>query len=473
MKSKPHGIVAANFEKERHCSGTFLITATPMTAQTKKILVVDDEKNLREVLRIELTAAGAEVTEAENGIQALERIEREEFDVMLLDLNMPVLGGIDVLKKMKPFELSVEVVVLTAHATVSTAVDAMKLGAYDFLTKPFHLEELIQVIDKAVEKKKLRNENLLLKTQVRRQTDLPLIIGTSSAVQDLLEAAGKVAQSGLPVLITGESGVGKELIAATVHRGSSRADGPFVPINCGALPETMIESELFGYEKGAFTGAASRKLGLLEVANEGTLFLDEIGDMPLALQVKLLRVLETGRFFRLGGTREQNVDVRVLAATNKDLQAEIPKKTFRQDLYYRIAALTLHSPPLRERAEDIPALIEHFIKDDPEFRNKAFSQEAISVLSGYSWPGNVRELRNVVHRALLLSPGRVIMPTDLPADLHARPAARMSPLDVVEREHILRVLDEVKGHRGRAAEVLGIDPKTLYRKLAGYGVPDR
>jgi len=435
-----------------------------------KILIVDDEKNLREVLAIELSADGDEVDAAEDGVRALELLEKTEYDVILLDLNMPRMGGIEVLKKIAALDIPVEVIVLTANTTVSVAVEAMKLGAYDYLTKPFRREELSPILEKAFEKKKLRSENLILKTQVERQQDNRRIVAKSPAMLELLETVGKIAASDYPVLITGESGTGKELIASAIHSGSKRHDKPFVALNCGAIPENMIESELFGYEKGAFTGAQARKLGLLEVANKGTLFLDEIGDMPLALQVKLLRVIETGTFFRLGGIREQKVDIRIVAATHKDLKAEISRGAFRQDLYYRISSFVVQIMPLRERPEDIPELIEFFLKQAPDFRHKQFSKQALAVLSQYAWPGNVRELQNVLHRALLLSKNNIIEPTDLPLEICGVQHTGSARLEDMEREHILKVLKASGGQRNRAAEALGIDPKTLYRKLAGYGV---
>jgi DNA-binding NtrC family response regulator len=437
-----------------------------------KILVVDDEKNLRQVLAIELSADGDEVDTAEDGVSALELLEKKEYDVVLLDLNMPRMGGIDVLKKIEALELPVEVIILTANTTITAAVEAMKLGAYDYLTKPFRLEELSPIIEKAFEKKKLRSENLILKTQIERRQDNGYIVAKSPAMLELLATAGKIAASDYPVMITGESGAGKELIASSIHAGSKRPDRPFVALNCGAIPENMIESELFGYEKGAFTGAQARKLGLLEVANKGTLFLDEIGDMPPALQVKLLRVIETGTFFRLGGTREQKVDVRIVAATNKDLKAEIARGSFRQDLYYRISSFVVHIMPLRDRPEDIPALIAYFTERSPEFRHKRFSKEALAMLSRYPWPGNVRELQNVLHRALLLSKNDIIEPSDLPLDLCGAQLSGSARLEDVEREHILKILKASGGQRNRAAEALGIDPKTLYRKLVGYGLKE-
>jgi len=434
-----------------------------------KVMIADDEKNIRELLRDALSPLVSHVVAIENGTKALELLEKEEFDVLLLDMNMPGLDGIEVLKRIKSQEIPTEVVILTAHATVMTAVEAMKLGAYDYLMKPFKIVELAPVIEKAYEKKKLRNENLLLKTQVKRQWETLSLIAESPAMREVLEMAKKVAGSTFPVLIIGESGTGKELVARTIHGSSARVDESYVVINCGAIPENMIESELFGFEKGAFTGAHARKPGLLEIAHQGTLFLDEIGDMPLPLQVKLLRVIETGCFYRLGGTREMKVDVRVLSATNKNLKTEIEKGAFRQDLYYRISALNIVLPPLRDRQEDIVPLIKHFQSRDPAFKQKTFNDEALNILSAYAWPGNVRELQHVVHRVLLLSKGNVIEPADLPSDLMREPGPGSERLDDRERLHILTVLKKSGGDRSKAADILGIHPKTLARKLSGYG----
>jgi DNA-binding NtrC family response regulator len=435
-----------------------------------RILIADDEKNIRELLRDELATMASRVAVAENGRLALELLEKNEYDVLLLDLSMPGMDGIDVLKKLNTLDIPTEVIVLTAHATIQTAVEAMKLGAYDYLLKPFKIAELLPVIEKAYEKKKLRTENLLLKTQVKKQSEIPFLIAESPIMRDVIERSKKVAQSDFPVLITGESGTGKELIARIIHNASSRADRSYVVINCGALPETMIESELFGYEKGAFTGAQAKKPGLLEIAHEGTLFLDEIGDMPLSLQVKLLRVIETGNFYRLGGTREQQVSVRIISATNKDLKSGIEKGTFREDLYYRISALTVHLPPLRERKEDIVPLIEHCRRSNPAFKQKQFGSDALKILSGHAWPGNVRELQNVVHHVLLLSKNDLIEPADLPGDMGGRPGVGSIRLDDLEREHILRILKQSGGDRNKAAEALGVHPRTLARKLAEYGI---
>jgi two-component system response regulator AtoC len=435
-----------------------------------RLLIADDDRNLTTVLTTELSESGYDVSMTGSGSNAAILLEDEDFDVLLLDLNMPGLGGIDVLKKIRTSEMPPEVIILTGHGTVNTAVEAMKLGAYDFLAKPFKLEELKAVIDKAYEKRKLLAENLLLKTQLRRQTTRKIIVTRNPLLLEILETARRVAVSDFPVLIYGETGVGKELFARTIHDASPRSDGPFIPINCPAIPENMIESELFGHEKGAFTGAYSRKMGLIEIAHNGTLFFDEIGELPLNLQVKLLRVLETRAFFRVGGVKEMWADVKFVAASNKELKAEVEKGNFRPDLYYRLSALTLRVPPLRERKEDIPLLIEHFTKDDADFRNKTFGREALDVLSAYPWPGNVRELQNVVHRTLLLSKNTVVDPDDLSADLFTRSATSGKRLREIEKDHILRVLKEVDGLRGKAAEILGIDPKTLYRKLSRYGL---
>ncbi len=435
-----------------------------------RVLIADDEKNIRELLRDELATSMAHVAAVESGPAALAELERSEYDILLLDLTMPGMDGIEVLKKLKALDISAEVIILTANATVLTAVEAMKLGAYDYLMKPFKISELVPLIEKAYEKKKLRTENLLLKTQVKKQAEVPTLIAESPVMRDVIERSKKVAQSDFPVLITGESGTGKELIARFIHNASPRAERSYVVINCGALPENMIESELFGYEKGAFTGAQARKPGLLEIAHQGTLFLDEIGDMPLPLQVKLLRAIETGAFYRLGGTREQQVSVRIISATHKLLKAEIAKGSFREDLYFRISALSVHLPPLRERPEDIVPLIEHCRCSSPAFKQKRFSDASLKVLSGYAWPGNVRELQNIVQHQLLLAENDVIDPADLPQELTKRPPATSIRLDDLEREHILSILKLAGGDRNKASEALGIHPRTLLRKLAEYGI---
>ncbi len=435
-----------------------------------KILILDDEKNIREMLRDELAGRVSHVVEADSGQKALELMAHEEFDVLLLDLNMSGLHGIEVLKRMRDHEFATEAIVFTGHGSVATAVEAMKLGAYDYIMKPVSVAELLPVIEKAAEKKKLRAENLLLKTQVKRHWETPALVAQSRAMLEALETAQIAGASDFPVLITGETGTGKELLARTIHRESARAERSYVVINCGALPESMIESELFGFEKGAFTGAHARKPGLLEIAHNGTLFLDELGDMPLPLQIKLLRVVESGRFYRLGGTHELEVRVRIVSATNKDVKALIESGAFRQDLFFRIAAMTVHIPPLRERQEDIIPLIEHFMSNNPAFKNKRFSDDALEILMHYPWPGNVRELQHVVSRALLLAKKSVVEPADLPSDMLPGRNAHSARIEDLERRHILATLKQFEGDREKAAETLGVHPKTLSRKLASYKI---
>lgn len=437
-----------------------------------KILIVDDDKNLNKVLINELSEEGFSVQGTGSGVKAVGMLEKDGFDVLILDLNMPGLDGLEVLKKIRTLDITTEVIILTGHGTVSSAVEAMKLGAYDFLTKPFELEVLKAVIEKAHEKKALRSENLLLKAQMRRQAKTQTIITKDLRMLEVLENVKKVAQSDYPVLVEGESGVGKELIARAVHDGSRRKEGPFIPINCGAIPENMLETELFGHERGAFTGAITKKMGLLEIGEHGSIFLDEIAELSPPLQGKLLRAVETGSFFRVGGVKEVMVDTRFIAATNKDIKKEVEKGQFRKDLYYRISAMGLFVPPLRERQEDIPLLISHFLEASPVFRKKRFSPDAMILLSKYPWPGNVRELQNVVHRAALLSKGEMIGPDGLPEDLAEDSQTSGKRIEDVEREHILRVLKEAGGQKGRAAQILGVDPKTLYRKLLSYGITE-
>jgi two-component system response regulator AtoC len=435
-----------------------------------RVLVVDDEKNFRKVIAQELRREAFSVKEAADGKEALDLLTREEFDVILLDLSMPGLGGMELLRKIKDLDSLLEVIILTAHGTISTAVEAVKLGAYDFLTKPFRMEELSAVIAKAYEKKELFRQNWLLRARIERQAEPYRIITRNAQFLSILESVQKIARSNLPVLISGESGVGKELIARAIHGASPQSSGPFIPINCGAIPENMMESELFGHEKGAFTGAHARKPGLLEVAHQGILFLDEVSELIPNLQAKLLRAIETGSFFKVGGTRETKVDIRFLAATNRNLKEDTEKGRFRTDLYFRLSALTVAIPPLRERREDIALLVEYFIQENPEFHKRRFSLEALKVLERYPWPGNVRELKNIVHRTLLLSEQEIIEPAALPPGLFGDPGRGSKKLEDVEKEHILQVLKEAGGRRGKAAEILGVDPKTLYRKMLSYGL---
>ncbi|MGH7363056.1 MAG: sigma-54-dependent transcriptional regulator [Candidatus Methylomirabilales bacterium] len=447
-----------------------------------RVLVADDERNFTQILKMELGREGYVVDVAVDGQEALGRLGRAEYDVLVLDLKMPEVPGMEVLREIRSWEAGPEVIVLTGHATVATAIEAMKLGAYDYLTKPCKTEELALLVRKASEKRRLLRENLLLRARAERSEAFPQIVTQDPSMRAVLEMLVKIAPTDSAVLIQGESGTGKELVANAIHQRSRRKDGPFVVINCGALQETVLESELFGHEKGAFTGAVAAKPGLFELADGGTLFLDEIGEVSPAMQVRLLRVIETGRFFRVGGVRERLVDVRILSATNKDLRKVMEAGTFRQDLFYRVAMITVSLPPLRDRRGDIPPLVQHILEQQAALGRKTVSPETLDLLTAYPWPGNVRELQHVIRRALILAPTDRIGPEDLPLDLRVRagplspahplPPGPLTTLEDVERQHIVRVLTEVKGHRGRAAEILGIDPKTLYRKIRAYRIGD-
>lgn len=445
-----------------------------------KLLIAEDEKNLGLVLQKELQRLGHEVTLVHDGEAAIRAARETEFDVALLDIMMPVIGGIEVLRELRQQEQPPEVLMMTGHATVETALQAMKLGAYDYLTKPCLIRELEAILNKAYEKRQLRRENLILQSRLTYKEKAPDIVVHSKKMHDVMSLVRKVAATNAIVLVTGESGTGKELVANTVHRFSARSEGPFIDISCAAIQETLLESELFGYEAGAFTGARKRKLGLFELANGGTLFLDEIGEMSLTLQSKLLRVLETQSFFRVGGTKKVEVDVRIIAATNRELEQSVVESKFRQDLLFRINNFTIKLPPLRERTEDIPPLAEHFLSLVGGGTNKQLSPEAMDVLVNYSWPGNVREIRNVIERAVILSSQDEILPEDLPLELRAQIEPRLGPsngsqqapvnLEEMKKKQILNVLEQTGWHQGKASELLGISPSTLYRQLKSYGL---
>lgn len=443
-----------------------------------RVLLADDEVNYVRLLEPQLRSRGFQVSVVHDGRDALDRLQDEDFDVAVLDLRMPELDGIQVLKEVRQGDSPPEVIILTGHETVETAVAAMKLGAHDYVTKPCKVAELEIYIRKAHEKRQLQRENVRLKTQLSRQDAFPEIV-TAGGMKPVLDLIEKVAPTDNAVLITGESGAGKELVARALHRLSHRESAPLIDINCAAIQETLLESELFGHEKGSFTGATARKLGLFELADGGSLFMDEIGELAPRLQAKLLRALETGSFFRVGGTRQVSADIRLIAATNHDIARAADEGSFRQDLYYRISTLTLHVPPLRERPEDIPLLARHFLAQAKRDAGE-LSEDAVEMLASYSWPGNVRELKNVIERVAILTPGPVITAEDLPADLHRGSGATAGvsgsrvgdtvPLDDVEREHIAAVLRRTSWHQGKAAEILRISPKTLYRKIRDYGL---
>ena len=438
------------------------------------ILLVEDDASFGDVLSEELRARGHEVERAGTIADARERLREARFDVALLDLQLPDGSGLDILREIAAEALPVEALVLTGNAEVPSALEAMRLGAYDYVAKPPRLEELNVLVQKAAEKARLRRENTALRVRLRRHEPLHGFVTGDAPTKQMLGTLERASGSLLPVLVEGETGTGKELLARAVHEHSARSAFPFVPVNCAALPESLIESELFGHERGAFTGALDRKLGLFEVASRGTLFLDEIGELSLALQSRLLRVLETQEFFRVGGTRPVCVDVRIVAATNRDLLAEAEAGRFRRDLYYRLNGVRLRVPPLRERRGDVALLARHFL--DRGGSGRMLDPAAIESLVSYDWPGNVRELEMVIGRAALLSAGPVIGRDDLPLEVRPRATPRVLRTDLtlaeMEREYVRAVLEKNRGHRGRTAEALGIDPKTLYNKLQAWGVAE-
>jgi DNA-binding NtrC family response regulator len=446
-----------------------------------RLLIAEDEKNLGLVLQKELSRLGYDVVLVHDAEAAIAEAREQDFDVALLDIMMPGRSGLEVLRELRSLEQPPEVLMMTGHATVETALQAMKLGAYDYLTKPCHIRELEAILQKAYEKRQLKRENLILHSRLNYKQKAPDIVVRSQRMIDIMHLVRKVAASNAIVLVTGESGTGKELAASTIHAFSHRHSGPFIDISCAAIQETLLESELFGYEAGAFTGARKRKLGLLELAHGGTLFLDEIGEMSLTLQSKLLRVLETQCFYRVGGTKKVEVDVRIIAATNRELSQDVAEGKFRGDLLFRINNFRIELPPLRERPEDVPALADHFLARTSGGSSVKLTEEALQLLINYNWPGNVRELRNVIERAVILASDSVIQPADLPLELRThRPLAAESngdgqddgvaSLDELKRKQILTVLEQTGWHQGKASEILGISPSTLYRQLKSYGL---
>ncbi len=439
-----------------------------------KVLVAEDEANLGTILDSFLTGRGYSVTTCRDGRAALAALRAEAYDVALLDIVMPEMDGLEVLRQVRDEPTPPEVIIITGNGTIETAISAMKLGAYDYMSKPYRMAEIDVLVRRAWEKRQLSKENEFLHSRLSRVDAVPEIITRHAAMQAVLTLVERLARSDAAVLVTGESGTGKELIAKAVHRLSPRADGPLVDINCAAIAENLMESELFGHEKGAFTGAMGRKTGLFEMAAGGTLFMDEIGELDPKLQGKLLRALETGTFFRVGGTQKVEVNVRIIAATNKDLAKAVQDGTFRQDLFYRINTLNISLPPLRDRAVDIPLIADHFLHRYGGANPPKLSEEAVSALQAYQWPGNVRELRNVIERAVLLANGGVIYGRDLPLTSVLaldpnRAAGGELTLEELERRHIEAVLHQANWHQGKAATVLGISSKTLYRKIREYG----
>ena len=441
------------------------------------VLIVDDQESIRVALSRMLSKEGYEVLLADEGEKALDVLREKKVNVMLSDLKMPKMDGLQLLKASKLVKPEVEVILITAHGTIEKAVGAMKDGAYDFITKPFKKIVIVNMIKKALEKQALVVENRYLHEQLAhsghdKQSD---IIGQSDVMSDVIKLAEQVAPSQASVLIQGENGTGKESIASLIHRIGARSDKPFIKVSCAALPDTLLESELFGYEKGAFTGAVSQKEGRFELANEGTLFLDEIGEITPSIQVKLLRVLQEGEFERLGGTKVLRSNVRIISATNVNLENAIKQKRFREDLYYRLNVITMNMPPLRERREDIPLLISHFLKIYQERNNKVvdgISEDVLDILTNYQWPGNVREIKNIIERAVVLTQDRIITQKDLPENISKEKAEERKltipfgmPLREIEKKIIIETLRRSKGDKEITANLLGITPRTIYRKM--------
>jgi DNA-binding NtrC family response regulator len=452
--------------------------ATP-THKSLRVLFVDDEKSLQEFMRSELPRLGHEVAVHPDGKSALKALEKSTFDVAILDLRMPGMTGIEVLEQLKQLAPATEAVVMTGHASMETAIDAMRLGAFDYITKPCKLAEIEAVLQKVAEKRVLQHKNLALQSRVQAAEGPTVLVGSSPAMGAVQRLLATVAPTDSTVMILGETGTGKELVARNLYQLSKRADMPFVPVNCGALSENLVESELFGHRKGAFTGADRDHKGLFEVANGGTLFLDEVGELNKNIQVKLLRFLESGEIRRVGETEPFRTDVRVLCATNRDLRGMIKEDEFREDLYFRVNTFEIRLPPLRERRQDIPDLARHLLaraaRRPVDQVGALLSGEAIDVLLEHDWPGNVRELANVMEHAHILSGGQRITPEHLPSHIRPAPEARtlaltpMAPggrtLREIEMEHVLRVLEKHGGNKPAAAAELGISLKTMYNKL--------
>jgi two-component system, NtrC family, response regulator AtoC len=456
-----------------------------------RLLVVDDDPLLRKLVTEQLARSDFDASSAGSGRECLDTLREADYDVVLLDIMMPDMSGLDALREIRKLDDPPEVVMLTADTSLSTGIEAMRHGAYDYLTKPATLDEMEAVLHKADEKRRLIKQNASLRSVARgtgaADEALP-VVHANPLMAAVVTEAEAAARTDSTILLTGESGSGKDVLARYIHSRSARSSTPMITVNCGALPESLFESEFFGHERGAFTGASSLRRGLLEAADGSTLFLDEIGDLPLLMQVKLLHFLEQGRFRRVGSTRDQSADVRIIAATNRHLSAEIERQRFRADLYYRLNVVSIHVPPLRDRPEDIPVLIDSFIQVYRQRFNRPaleVSPDARERLLEYSWPGNVRELRNFLERAAAISTNDIIDSTQIPfprtsqsagaaetVAVAATPAAPMT-LDELEREHILRVLQTSNGNRERAAAILGISSRTLYRKIREYETDTR
>lgn len=447
----------------------------------EKILVVDDEQSHRTMLKAVLSKEGYEVSEADDGTSAIKAVENDPFDLVLMDIRMTDMDGIEALGEIKKISPSMPVIMMTAYASIKTAVETLKSGAYDYLTKPLDIDELKILIKKALDYYRLQEENIFLKERLADRFDFSQIIGRSRAMKELFETLSLIAPSDATVLIYGESGTGKEIVANAIHQNSPRAQKPFIKVNCAALPETLLESELFGHERGAFTGALTRKAGRFQLADGGSLFLDEISDMSLTTQVKLLRVLQEREFEPLGSTKTIQVNIRLITATNKDLEEEVNAGRFREDLFYRLNVVPIHLPPLRKRKDDIPLLAEHFfdiLREKNRSSVKGFLPKTMDIMVRYDWPGNVRELENVIERSVLLCRSEFISPEDLPLPVQGAEDKDQSMVSVpqgmtlkeVEKEVIVQTLSDKKGSRTQTARILGISRKTLQNKLKEYGI---
>ncbi|HUI67232.1 MAG TPA: sigma-54 dependent transcriptional regulator [Nitrospirota bacterium] len=444
------------------------------------ILLIDDDDSLRRVMEFSLTEAGYRVQTAASGEAGLVLFERGVFDAVITDITMPGISGMEVLAKIRERDGGLPVIVITAYGTIESAVEAMKQGAFDYITKPFNRDELRLTLVKALRMRRLEKENVELRAEITDRYRFDSIVGSSDKIRDVLDMAGRIAASDASVLITGESGTGKELLAKGIHYNSPRSDGPFVAVNCAAIPEHLIESELFGHVRGAFTGAVKDKEGKFELAAGGTLFLDEIGDLRIDLQAKILRVLQERQVDRVGGKHPVSVDVRIIAATNRDIERAVKEGAFREDLYYRLSVITLHIPPLRERRDDIPLLVQHFLKKFNRDSYVRIDPEALTILKAYGWPGNVRELENSIERASVLRRGEAITPAELPDKLRKEKASVENiilnlpdeglSLEDLEKNLIIKALEKHKGNQTRAAEYLGITRPTLIYRMDKYGI---
>jgi len=466
-------------------SADYKFMTTKNNMSKEKILIVDDEKSIRDFLEIMLKKEGYRVSSASGGEDAMRLFNNSSYDLVISDVRMKGMGGVELLKNIKETSPETIVLIVTAYASVDTAIDAMKAGAYDYLTKPFKIDEVKYIIKNALDRKRLETENILLKKELKSKYGFANLIGTSPRMLEIYEIIKRVTSAKANILITGESGTGKELVARAIHYEGDRKDKPFVPINCGAIPENLIESELFGHQKGAFTGAVANKSGLFEMANQGTIFLDEITELPVQLQVKLLRVIQERNFRRVGGIEDIAVDVRIIAASNKEIDREVKEGRFREDLFYRLNVIPIQMPPLRERKEDIRLLAEHFFEKHTKELGKeikGISREAMDYLESYSYPGNIRELENIIERAVALENTSIILTDSLPdyivhkkaVDVSVCPRAETSNLEKTiedyEKAIILDALKKSGGVKKKAAELLGLSFRSMRYKLDKYGI---